>query len=137
MTPTTKQRIAREWLLSLAAITVGFCITYGFFYLGRNVTWANTYFAPAPQDNSKYLVREVSEPRSYDGHLLVDCYYAKPKNPGDFFNDLWPIKIYNSYVRRWVWNEEVIKLWLCILAPYFVFLFVRSIIWSMNALRRH
>jgi hypothetical protein len=35
------------------------------------------------------------------------------------------------------WDEQAVKLWLCLLSPYFVILFVRSVIWSVNTLRRH
>jgi hypothetical protein len=123
-----------------------FFIAYGVFYQGRNVTWFHRDSAGEPVDQPEYLVREVPLGDSY-----FDRYYAKPKNPGDVFNDLWPIlephywggaytptfpRSFPPTHRSYEWNETAVKLWLCILSPYFALLFVRSIIWSVNTLRR-
>jgi hypothetical protein len=60
----------------------------------------------------------------------VHRYFAKPKNPGDFFDGLTSgVDAPSPYLR--------LPLWLCVLTPYFVFWFGRSVIWSVNALRRH
>jgi hypothetical protein len=155
MTPTTKRRIAREWLIFVAVILFGFCLTYGIFYLGRTVNWERYYDSWGMQDWwPRYLVKETPE-RFPDetnvfqqyaqslGDYPVTRYYSKRKNPGDMFYDLWPI-IETHYAdpfsqshRYHDWNEEAVKLWLCVLSPYLALWFVRSIIWSVNTLRRH
>ena len=135
MTPTTKRHIAREWLIFLAAITLGLLITYGVFYLGRNVTWTLYSQEPIPE-YQRWLVDQHPY-KNYLGEYGGTAYsYSKPKNPGDFFNDLWPIVHTYYSPRRYVWDEKAVKLWLCVLGPYLVFCFVRSIIWSVNTLRR-
>jgi hypothetical protein len=47
--------------------------------------------------------------------------FMKYKNPGDLSNDI---------------TSGPTILWLYILIPYFVFWFLRSIVWSVNTLRR-
>ena len=136
MKSTTKRRIAREWLTFLAAITLGFFIAYGVFYQGHKVKWDQFYFHGQSAEYPKYLVFEVP----YGGDS-VRRYYAKPQNPGDMFNDLWPLIYVNRIppyegfpTRRW--NQWGVRLWLCILSPYLVFCFLRSVVWSVNTLRR-
>ncbi|PYK18623.1 MAG: hypothetical protein DME55_06165 [Verrucomicrobia bacterium] len=53
----------------------------------------------------------------------------KYKNPGDLFNDL----ASGRYAPR---PYTRMPLWLCVLSPYLVLWLVRSIIWSVNSLRR-
>jgi hypothetical protein len=128
MTSTIKRRIAREWLIFLSAIILGLFITYGVFYLGRNNTW-DYHAPPSYQDeDQRWLVQEREEKRF--GLQGVHRYFAKPKNPGDFFDGLTSgVDAPSPYLR--------LPLWLCVLTPYFVFWFGRSVIWSVNALRRH
>jgi hypothetical protein len=78
MTSSIKQRIAREWLILLAAITIGLFTTYGVFYLGRNTTW-------------RQVIEEQSKPFDPDVYLGIKPtpaplvrYFSKPKNPGDY-----------------------------------------------------
>jgi hypothetical protein len=133
MTPAIKQRIAREWLIFLAAITLGLLITYCGFYLGKNTTWTSYY---SGSEKPRWVVDERQSKDYYGRYTGVLYTIAKPKNPGDFFNDLWPIVHTYYSPRRYVWDERAVKLWLCILGPYLGFCFVRSIIWSVNTLRR-
>ena len=122
MTPNTKRRIAREWLIFLCCIALGLIGSY-FFYKRFN-GYGNS-------------------------HEPLYRHYA---NLGDFLNDLWPpMKTVYSGGRAgslWyavtgtgtphlVWNGQVLSTWLVILSPYLILLVVRSIIWSVNALRRH
>ena len=75
--------------------------------------------------------------------------YRPYANLGDFLNDLWPPinTVYSGESRRFpwrgvtgtphlVWNGQVLSTWLVIFSPYLFLLFLRSIIWSVNALRR-
>jgi hypothetical protein len=136
MTPTIRRRIAREWLTFLAAVTLGFVVTYGVFYLGRSTSFdyrLRVGEAVSPE-HRRWLVQAEVENDMYG--QFVHRWFSKPKNPGDFFNDLWPIMRTYYRPRRYIWNEQAVKLWLCVLSPYFILLFVRSIIWSVNTLRR-
>jgi len=139
MTPTSKRRIAREWIIFLAAITLGLLITYGVFYLGQNTTW--DYYQRGSEkripEDQRWLVLEQVD-KSFDSPYppsrIERGYhrsFSKPKNPGDLFNDLWPIRRYHE------WDEQALKLWLCILSPYLGFCFLRLVLWSVNTLRRH
>jgi hypothetical protein len=110
MTSTTKRRIAREWLIFLLAIGFGLVITYCAFYFGRQLSYT--------LDHYDYTGHWVKEPMS------------KYRNPGDLFNDLTSGQNAGPPCTP-------PTLWLCVLSPYFVFWFVRSIIWSVKALGRH
>jgi hypothetical protein len=119
-----KRIIAREWLIFLGAIIVGFFGTYGTFYLGRNTTWSNA----------------VGE--RYPHEQIV----TKPKNVGDMFNDMWPLREQvwvgsrapvwrqqlSDDIYRSRWNDEAVVLWLCVFGPYLGLCLVRSVIWSVR-----
>jgi hypothetical protein len=155
MQPTIKRRIAREWLIFLAAIPFGFLITYGAFYLGRSTTWDNLTKVnepPTEQERPWLVQNEVeSHPESPYGSFMRN-HFSKPKNPGDMLNDMWPVASYQYQYYDYGlpvsrphrlehpilnWHYYALKLWLCILSPYLAFCFLRSIIWSVNVLRRH
>jgi hypothetical protein len=138
-TMTTKRRMAREWLIFLAAITLGLLITYSVFYLGRNATWdyvqADEKRIP---EHQRWLIREING-FEFEGRPMSVRYFSKPKNPGDLVNDLFGQSsiIGASRIRLSVGgHENALKLWLCVLSPYFVFVLVRSILWSVKTVRR-
>jgi hypothetical protein len=133
MTPTIKQRIAREWLIFLVCVVIGLSAAYFTLYYNKRVQMG--------------LIK--TELKDATGTPIPDWardpqVVFKYKNPGDMFNDLWPIlqtqywggKPSSPTHRSYDWNETAVKLWLCILSPYFALLFLRSIIWSVNALRK-
>jgi hypothetical protein len=153
MTPTIKRRIAREWLIFVAAIAFGLLVTYSVFYLGRNTTWSYYRSSPdIPAAEQPWLINEkpAIDPM-WNAHTLLDT-FSKPKNPGDMLNDMWPVAAYQyqyydaSYgghkrvhqlehpILRW--DYGALTLWFYILSPYLAFCFLRSIIWSVNTLRR-
>jgi len=88
MTSTTKRRIAREWLIFLACLVIGFIIVYLIAWNFRNPDWT----------------------------------------PGRVFQEV----MKELFTERDAWIG-----WLFVLAPYFIVLVVRSIIWSVNTLRRY
>jgi|SRR6516225_11327555 hypothetical protein len=121
MTSTTKQNIAREWLIFLACIALGLMGTY-FFYERFN-GYGNSYERP----------------------------YRHYANLGDFLNDLWPPirTVYSGSsaapfpppsavtgTPHLVWDGQVLSTWLVICSPYLFLLFGRSIFWSVNTLRQ-
>jgi hypothetical protein len=164
MAPTIKQRIAREWLIFLVCILIGLTATYFAIYfpvqyVGQHfvdVTDAktkdflneqyrasgiipegyrttNSLFNP-PKSDLEQLDKDLKmtkDRRLLDEFLANRQYYTydweretdffRRKNPGELFSDL---------------GEGHLWLWLFVLSPYFVLSFVRSIIWSVNALRR-
>ena len=123
----TKRRIAREWLILVAAIIAGLFVTYGAFYFGRTVTWEFAEPSESTVGNRAAFVRERPFDR-IDGRLWVVREYSKHKNAGDLLNDLRSGEHAPSPFAE-------LPLWLCVVSPYFIFCFVRSIIWSVNALR--
>jgi hypothetical protein len=171
MTSTTKRRIAREWLIFLAAIVLGFFVTYGAFYLGRNTEWMNLRIkgkAASPgapvadhqwvtsekEEHARVIIDSETIPWTWEDRTYVRAWFSKPKNPGDMLNDMWPVAWYqyeyynDGYDARPIrahrlqhpilrWDYDALKLWLCILSPYLLLCFARSIIWSVSMLRRH
>jgi hypothetical protein len=132
MTSAIKRSIAREWLIFLACLVIGLSATYFTLYFNERVQMG---FKTELNDEAGMPIPDWARP-AYPVY--------KSKNPGDLFNDLWPI-LQTQYWggkpsapthRSYDWNETAVKLWLCILSPYFAHLFLRSIIWSVNALRR-
>jgi hypothetical protein len=106
-TSTTKRRTAQEWLIFLLCLAIGIFATYFAFYFGERVSW------------------QIYDPGVESQWVWIHKY----KNPGDLFNDLTSGQ--NAQA-----PYPPLTLWLCVLSPYFAFWFVRSIIWSVNALRR-
>jgi hypothetical protein len=112
MTPTNKRRIAREWLIFLVCIVIGFLVTYSTFYDGQQVRMGFT----KPEGAIEAYLDDRPQP--------VPQAVWKDKNPGDMFNDLTS-------------GKHITFLWLSVLSTYLVVLFVRSTMWSVNTLRRH
>ena len=149
MTSTIKRRIAREWLIFLACIVIGLSATYFALYFGERVEMGFREIhtpgeAPYPTPDDRPLTnKDVDNILSGRATPLPTQppreAIWKYKKPGDLFNDLWPIieppsGLASRSYRDW--NEAAVKLWLCILSPYLGFCFLRSIIWSVNTLRR-
>jgi hypothetical protein len=166
MTSTIKRRIAREWLIFLACVVIGLVVSYFAFYFPSghyesrlvdvskseekqlNADYYKVGFIPDGYqrvfDRSLYLKNGGNRNDKYDDLIQAVSYVWKRevpvyrrKNPGDLFNDLWPIIRTYYHPRRYKWDEQAVKLWLCILTPYLGFCFLRSVIWSVNTLRRH
>src|SRR5262245_12726751 len=110
MTSTIKRHIAREWLTFLACIMIGFSVTYFALYFNQRVFMG---YSKPEFDPDAYL---ASRPKPAGEPMW------KYKNPGDLFNDLWPIINTSYYPRQHhEWDEQAVKLWLCILIPYLSF----------------
>jgi hypothetical protein len=145
MTSTTKRRIAREWLIFLVCIVIGLLVTYFAVYFGERVEMGLREIhvpgeTPYPTpDNRPLTTKDIKDIISGRATPLPPLPQPpreaiwKYKNPGDLFNDLFPIFYTQPYHD---WNEAAVKLWLCILSPYLGLCVVRSIIWSVNTLRR-
>jgi len=131
MTSTTKRRIAREWLIFLVCIVIGLSGTYFTFYFGKRIV-RGTHIEYVDSKGGRHLspYDELLEKRNPDDNAI---HYKKvvvsdwrDKNAKDLFNDLTSRQYADRpYTRR-----------LYVLSPYLVVLFVRSIIWSVNTLRR-
>jgi hypothetical protein len=108
MTSTTKRRIAREWLIFLAAIVLGFFVTYGAFYLGRNTEWMNLrikgeaaspgapvadqqWITSEKEEHARVIIDSETTPWTWGDRTYVRAWFSKPKNPGDMLNDMWPV----------------------------------------------
>jgi hypothetical protein len=119
---------------------LGLLITYSVFYLGRNATW--DYWQTAEKripEHQRSLIREDDWGLEYEGQPMFHRYFSKPKNPGDLVNDLFGQSSTIGASRIWLsvgGHENPLKLWLCVLSPYFVFVLVRSILWSVKTVRR-
>jgi hypothetical protein len=111
MTSTTKRLIAREWLIFLVCVVTGFFVAYYALYFNERV---------------------------YMGYTASAGELFKYKNPGDMFHDLISdhARILTLHLRPLGISDRS-TLWLYVLSPYFVLWFVRSIIWSVNMVRRH
>jgi hypothetical protein len=106
MTSTIKRRIAREWLIFLLCTVIGLFIAYYVLYSHQR------HYIPNLNDyHGDYMVDEG-----------VNAIPYRYETPADMFRDLY--------------SSAGLKSWLYILTPYFALCFVRSIIWSVNALRR-
>ena len=97
----------------------------------------NSFFDPHWNDRTTYeeMMESLKDRRLYTFDWEHEESFYRHKNPGELFSDLgkghlWTLVEWDpiSYI-RW-------PLWLCVLSPYLALLFVRSVIWSVNALRR-
>jgi hypothetical protein len=145
MISTTKQRIAREWLVFLTCIVIGFIACYFTFYAGRTTEWITDSNNPSNRpilDPWKGLTYKPGKIEHHSRHLGV----------GDLWNSL-QFQSHKSYYggdskqemedfihyyddRITGANHHAGKLWLFILAPYLVVMFLRLNIWAVNTLRR-
>jgi hypothetical protein len=157
MTSTAKRWIAREWLIFLACIVIALVATYFTLYFGTPVDIGyHKEYTPEEQefiDNVNRSKTHGGKPDVFEeaaaslaeekGRVVRDYRY---KNPGDMFNDLWPIlhTVYSGgrvlnrrnvipNTPNLVWNGQAANLWLCVLSPYLALWFVRLTLWSVNS----
>ena len=107
MTSTIKRRIAPEWLIFLLCTVIGLFIAYYVLYFDQR------HYIPNLNDYHGDYIQDEG----------VNAIPYRYETPGDMFRDLY--------------SGAGLKSWLYILTPYFALCFVRSIIWSVNALRRN
>ena len=107
MASTIKRRIARESLIFLLCTVIGLFIAYYVLYSHQR------HYIPNLNDYHGDYIQDEG----------VNAIPYRYETPGDMFRDLY--------------SGAGLKSWLYILTPYFALCFVRSIIWSVNALRRN
>lgn len=115
----TKRTIAREWILVLTSIIIGFFSTWGLFYDSSH-KWS--YATPKPAWK-RYA--DIVEP-SAKSSILQDADAAPSKV---FTNDLG--LLIEHMTSRVYWKQ----VWLSILFPYLIIQILRSIVWSIRILR--
>lgn len=132
----SKKAIAREWVLLLASLIVGFLTTWGLFY---NSSHKWSYPTPRPPWE-RYSEKQSFDP---DAYLAKKTHTATPKRFDDILdtnNVVWDSPIVftndlNSLIEHLTGRGYWKQVWFSILFLYLIIQILRSIIWSIRILR--